>query len=87
MVLYNRDINSLSSFEVNFGLGRSEDIGGGASDPDIRANAGISYRRALTRDWDWVLGYERQYSVENGGDAATGNQVYTLIDRSFSIRP
>jgi hypothetical protein len=87
LVLYNRDINSISSIGVNFGLGRSEDIGGGASDPDIRANAGISYRRALTREWDWVVGYERQYSSENGEDAATGNQVYTLIDRSFSIRP
>jgi hypothetical protein len=87
LVLYNHDINSVSSVGVNFGLGRSENIGGGASDPNIRGNAGISYRRALTQDWDWVLGYERQYSSEDGGDAATGNQVYTLIDRSFSIRP
>jgi hypothetical protein len=86
-VLYNHDINSVSSIDVNFGLGRSEDIGGGASDPDVRANAGIAYRRALTREWDWLLGYEAQYSVENGGDAATGNKVYTLIDRRFSIRP
>jgi hypothetical protein len=86
-VLYDHEINSVSSIGVNFGLGRSENIGGGASDADVRANAGISYRRELTRDWEWVLGYERQYSVEDGGDAATGDKVYTMIDRSFSIRP
>ncbi len=86
-LLYNREINSVSSFGVNFGLGRSEDIGGGPSDADIRANVGVTYRRALTREWDWLVGYEARYSVQDGGDPATGNKVYTLIDRSFSIRP
>jgi hypothetical protein len=85
--LYNHEINSVSSFGVNFGLGRSEDIGGGASDPDVRANLGVTYRRALTREWDWLVGYEAAYSIQDGGDGATGNKVYTLVDRSFSIRP
>ena len=84
---YNQEINSVSSFGVNFGLGRSEDIGGGGDDPTTRANLGITYRRELTRDWDWVLGYEARYLLEDGGDPATGNRVFTLIDRSFTFRP
>jgi hypothetical protein len=86
-LLYNHEINSVSSVGVNFGLGRSEDIGGGASDADVRANLGVTYRRALTREWDWLVGYEARYSIEDGGDGANGNKVYTRIDRSFSIRP
>lgn len=84
---YTQEINSVSSVGVNFGLGRSEDIGGGDEDPTTRANLGVSYRRALTRDWDWVLGYEARLRREDGEDAATGNRVYTLIDRSFTLRP
>jgi hypothetical protein len=86
-LLYNHEINSVSSVGVNFGLGRSEDIGGGGTDADVRANLGVTYRRALTREWDWLVGYEARYSIEDGGDGANGNKVYTLIDRSFSIRP
>lgn len=86
-VAYNQEINSVSSFGVNFGLGRSEDIGGGADDLTTRANLGVTYRRELTRDWDWVLGYEARYLLEDGGDPATGNRVFTLIDRSFTFRP
>ena len=86
-VAYSQEINSVSSFGVNFGLGRSEDIGVGGDNPTTRANLGVNYRRALKRDWDWVLGYEARYSLENGGDTATGNRVYTVIDRSFTLRP
>jgi hypothetical protein len=86
-IAYAQEINSVSSFGVDFGLGRSEDIGGGAEDPTTRANLGVNYRRALTRDWDWVLGYEARYALEDGGDPATGNRVFTLIDRSFTFRP
>jgi len=84
---YNQDINSVSSFGLNFGLGRSQDIGGGSDDSTTRANLGVTYRRELTRDWDWVVGYEARYLVEDGGDPATGNRVFTLIDRSFTLRP
>jgi hypothetical protein len=83
---YNQDINSVSSFGLNFGLGRSQDIGGG-DDSTTRANLGVTYRRELTRDWDWVVGYEARYLLEDGGDPATGNRVFTLIDRSFTLRP
>ncbi len=61
---YNHDINSVSSVGVSFGLGRSEDIGGGGEDPTTRANLGVTYRHALTREWDWLLGYEARYQIE-----------------------
>lgn len=82
---YNQEINSVSSLGVNFGLGRSDEVSG-PGDETTRANVGVTYRRALTREWDWVLGYEARYSREDG-DPATGNRVYTLIDRSFDFRP
>jgi hypothetical protein len=84
---YGQEINSVSGFGVNFGLGRSQDIGGGDEDSTTRANLGVTYRRELTRDWNWVLGYEARYRREDGGDAATGNRVFTLIDRNFTFRP
>jgi hypothetical protein len=34
-----------------------------------------------------VLGYEARYLLEDGSDPATGNRVFTLIDRSFTFRP
>jgi hypothetical protein len=83
---YNQEINSVSSVGVNFGLGRSDDVGG-SGDVDTRANVGVTYRHALTREWDWVLGYEARYLREDSDDTATGNRVFTLIDRSFTLRP
>ena len=83
---YNHEINSVSSVGVNFGLGRSDEVGG-SGDITTRANAGVTYRHALTREWDWVLGYEARYLREETDDTATGNRVFTLIDRSFTLRP
>jgi hypothetical protein len=83
---YNQEINSVSSIGVNFGLGRSDEVGG-SGDVTTRANAGVTYRHALTREWDWVLGYEARYLREESDDNATGNRVFTLIDRSFTLRP
>ena len=82
---YTQDINSVSSVGVDFGLGRSEDLGAG-DDSTTRANLGVNYRRSLTRDWDWVLGYEARYRTEDG-DTANSNRVFTRIDRSFTFRP
>jgi len=84
---YNQEINSVSSFGVSFGLGRSDEVGGSSDDTTTRANLGVTYRHALTRDWDWVVGAEARYLLEDGGDPATGNRVFTLIDRSFTFRP
>ena len=83
---FNQEINASSSLGVDFGLGRSDDLVAGG-DTTTRANLGVSYRRALTRDWDWVLGYEARLSREAGGAEATGNRVFTRIDRSFTFRP
>jgi opacity protein-like surface antigen len=83
---YTQEINSVSSVGVNFGLGRSDDLGAG-DDSTTRLNLGVNYRRALTRDWDWVLGYEARYLSEDDGDTANSNRVFTRIDRSFTFRP
>lgn len=82
-----RDINSVSGLNVTFGLGRSESLAPGGSDLTTRADLGVSYRRALTEEWDWSLGYQARYSKEDGGDARNSNRLFTRIDRRFSIRP
>jgi hypothetical protein len=71
---YNQEINSVSSFGVNFGLGRSEDLGTLSDDTTTRANLGVTYRRALTRDWDWVLGYEARYLARGRRRSRDGQQ-------------
>lgn len=83
---FNQEINASSSVGVDFGLGRSDGLDAGG-DTTTRANLGVSYRRELTRDWDWVVGYEARLSRETGSSDATGNRVFTRIDRSFTFRP
>lgn len=86
-VAYNQEVNSVSGFTVNFGLGRTEEIGLAGSDETTRANLGLTYRRELTEDWDWTLGYQTQYLKENAGSARNSNTVFTRIDRRFTLRP
>jgi len=86
-VTYTQDINNVSGFTVDFGLGRTEEIGSGGGDETTRANLGVTYRRELTSEWDWALGYRTQYLRENAGDGRNSNTIFTRIDRSFSIRP
>ncbi len=85
-VTYNREINSVSDLTVDFGLGRTEDLSG-VGDDSTRANLSVSYSRELTREWDWTLGYRRQYFRENADPARNSNVFFTRIDRSFSLRP
>ena len=47
----------------------------------------MTYRQALTRDWDWRLTYRGRYRQEDDGTDVTSNALIAGIDRSFSIRP
>jgi hypothetical protein len=84
---YSQEVNSVSGFDVSFGLGRTDNLGSGPDDLTTRANLGVTYRREIARDVDWSVGYEARYLKEDGGDARNSNRVFTRIDRSFSIRP
>jgi hypothetical protein len=82
---YRQEINANESFSVGLGLGRSEEIGGLSGDETTRGDVNVTYRRALTRDWDWAVGYLGRYSDDGG--SAFSNSIFTTFDRSFSIRP
>ncbi len=84
---YDREINSVSGLGLEFGLGRSEDIGAGGTDDTLRANIDLTYRREVSRDWDWTLGYRARFLDESGGNSATSNEIFTTFGRSFTFRP
>jgi hypothetical protein len=84
---FSHDINSVSNFGVNLGLGRSEDLSGADAGVTTRANVEVAYRRDLIADLDWSVGYRGRYIDEPGSSSRVSNSVFTRIGRSFSIRP
>lgn len=82
---YRYEINSVSSLGVGLGLGRTDALGASGEDK-TRADLSVTYRRQVTRDWDWSLGYRARY-IDEPARTATSNTVFTGFDRSFSIRP
>lgn len=84
---YNHNINSVSG--INFGINYAEvnGIGLGAVQDATRTDLRVTYRRQLTQDWDWTLGYVHRNRSNAAGSSANSNAVVTSIGRSFSIRP
>lgn len=83
---YRQQVNQNSSWTAGFGLARTEQVGPGAGGDSTRANLDLSYNRALTSEWDWSIGYRARF-LDNSGGTANSNEIFTGIDRSFSIRP
>ena len=82
---YLYDINPVSSLETRFGLARSELLE--TNEETTSADFTVTYRREMTEDWDWRIGYRGRYREEADGDTGTSNAVFTSFGRSFSIRP
>ncbi len=85
-VNYMADINNVSNVTVDFGLGRSEPIGVSGGSDTTRADFGVTYRRELTSEWNWALGYRARFK-DDSGVTAMSNTIFTGIDRSFILRP
>ena len=82
---YLHDINPVSSFDTRFGLARSELLD--TNEETTNADLTLTYRRQVTQDWDWRLGYRGRYREDEDGDSGTSNTFFTSFGRSFSIRP
>lgn len=83
---YNYEINPVSGLIFGLDIANVDDAGTGVTNDTTRTDFSVTYRRQLTRDWDWRFGYEGRF--ENRGDnTARSNAIVTSIGRSFSIRP
>lgn len=83
--IYPINVNSSMNFGINFAEVESAGVGGVTE--GRRADLRVGYRRQLTEDWDWTLGYVNRYRSSGGGSSARSNAIETSIGRSFSIRP
>ena len=84
---YAYDINAVSGLDFGLDVIDLEDIGAGDVTESTRADFSVTYRRQLTRDWDWRIAYEGRYQRNANGDNATSNAIVTSVGRRFSIRP
>ena len=84
---YEHEINAVSSFSTDFGLARSELEGGAIEDESTTADLTLTYRRQITEDWDWRIGYRGRYRTDETDESRRSNAIITSFGRSFSIRP
>lgn len=84
---YNYPINSLSSLNFGLNIADVESAGVGSIGEGTRADIRVGYRRQLTQDWDWTVGYVNRYRKNSAGGTSRSNSIVTSIGRSFSIRP
>lgn len=85
-VAYLREVTPTSNWSVDFGLGRTEDIGLGDAAESTRAELTLTYSSEIGENWDWTVGYRGAYADRTSGDA-TSSAVFTTLDRRFSLRP
>jgi hypothetical protein len=83
---YNETINASSGWSLNGSLANVEVVGdedGGQT----RAQMGISYNHALTRDWDLSAALSHRITYEDGEEDDSASTLSLSLERSFSFRP
>lgn len=81
----NRPLTATSSWSVTGSFARLTVVED-ASDESL-AELGVSYRHALTEDWDLSVGLSHRRSWEDGDEVNRTNVLSASIGRSFTFRP
>ncbi|MEM9063834.1 MAG: hypothetical protein AAGD13_25555, partial [Pseudomonadota bacterium] len=58
---YSYDINRISGIAFDLDVVDLRDIGAGDATDSTRADFSVTYRRQITEDWDWRIGYQGRY--------------------------
>lgn len=84
---YLYDVSPVSNVILGLDLVRSERLEDGIDSSTTNSELSITYRRDLTEDWSWDIGYVARRQKIGSGDSAHSNSIVTSLGRSFSIRP
>lgn len=83
---YDQAINAVSSWSVNgnfTNVRSSDDNATGQS----RAQVGLSYQRALNRDWSLTAALRHRVDFDSGEEDSSASTLSLSLGRSFSFRP
>jgi hypothetical protein len=83
---YDQAINAVSSWSLNGSLS-SVDVIGDNTEDQSRAEVGVAYRHALTRDWDFSTSLRHRITYEDGEEDDSASILSLSLERSFSFRP
>lgn len=83
---YEHNLTALSSLSLNLNYADISLIGDNTSeDGRERASLDASYSRDITKDWEFVLGYEFRYFNPEDDGSAQSNGVFFALQRDFDI--
>lgn len=83
---FDQAINANSGWSLNGSLS-SVEIAGDEDRSQARAQVGISYNYALTRDWDLSTSLRHRITYEDGEENDRASILSLSLERSFSFRP
>lgn len=81
-----QDISETSSWGLLAGYADTKSLDDLGSDRQ-RSQFQVDYRRALTRDWDILAGYEYEDATTNNASRRTENTLFFTLVRDFEARP
>lgn len=81
-----QELTAQSSLSANLQLVSRDEVGAGGIDRSS-VRAGLTYRQALTDDWNLVSGYERTLNRNDARADRTTDTVFFGLQRNFSFRP
>jgi hypothetical protein len=83
---YNQAINAVSGWSVNGSLSSVDNLDDDTGD-QARAEVGLAYNHALTRDWDLSASIRHRVTYENSQRNDSASILSLSLQRSFSYRP
>ncbi|MDG4649650.1 hypothetical protein P6F26_14490, partial [Roseibacterium sp. SDUM158017] len=83
---YDQAVNALSSWSLNGSL-LNVDVLGNSAEDQARAQIGVSYNHALTRDWDLSASLRHRITYQDGTENNRASTLSLSLERSFSFRP
>lgn len=83
---YALDLNDVSALSFNLYYADISLVGNGAGGQGReRGSFYASYSHDVTKDWDFVLGYEYKYFNPDTGGSANSNGVFFTLQRDFEV--
>lgn len=82
---YDMDINPVSGIGVSLSLADTKNLQN--TDDTRRLNLGLSYRHALSRDWNMVARYSHATSNQTAQADRSSSTVTLGVQRAFEFRP
>ena len=79
-------LTPLSSVAVTLGVAEINVVDGFEPD-EVSGSVGVTYNRAVSRDWALAVGYRGTAERDDGEDTTTDGEVFFNINRRFVIRP